>query len=640
MLFTFACNEAIVNALEDICTELDLTSFMTDLSETALGLDTSAAMAAMMLYGIIIGQTISFLFAYVKRMLTVGFLIMIAPLITITYSIDKIGDGKAQALNTWLKEFVFTILIQPFHCILFASFASVAFDLIGVGGAATDSNIAEMILAVACIQFIKTGEQLVRKIFGFGEHGSGATLAAGTAIAMTALSKAGDAGKTVGSAFAKTRNFVAQNGNKLSKTTKGLTSKVNQLSKKVNDDGTLTKRGEKIAEKRAKKSAPQSGEFAAGSAGFEKLLQSERNNLISADAKNKAKKATKLTNKNAKLSTKAAEKKRKKDEKRESQIDKQLDKKYTKHQQEMMKQDPAKWEAERAKAGQELDQKAQARANKKKEIKGATDKYFRQNGQKIAANSLGAVTGLIGLGVNGMQGMVVGSKLGSGFINGYMTNTNKTLNTQTSEAAQPIVNLKGENDPTFDIGAFTYAVNAKSENRGFEKVEEQLKQILDKISGLSASTKTNMSADIRRQIATSPEELNTDFLNNLAVKYGVDPNSEDMKGMRDFAELAAEANYANVIKANIDAGRTIEEVADSAAYTVNINVNTNNSSDIDSKLDQLNQQIGENNRNIDTANANMNEVERDINNVNNRDSSTATNSAPNNNQNNSQGPNT
>ena len=55
---------------------------------------------------------------YIKRMLTVGFLIVIAPLITITYSIDKMGDGKSQALNAWLKEFIYNVLIQTFHCII------------------------------------------------------------------------------------------------------------------------------------------------------------------------------------------------------------------------------------------------------------------------------------------------------------------------------------------------------------------------------------------------------------------------------------------------------------------------------------------------------------------------------------------
>ena len=46
-------------------------------------------------------------------MVTIGFLIVIAPLVTITYSIDKISDGKAQGMNTWFREFAYNVLIQP-----------------------------------------------------------------------------------------------------------------------------------------------------------------------------------------------------------------------------------------------------------------------------------------------------------------------------------------------------------------------------------------------------------------------------------------------------------------------------------------------------------------------------------------------
>ena len=47
----------------------------------------------------------------------VGFLIMIAPLITVTYAIDKAGDGKAQAFSIWIKEFAVNVLIQPLHAL-------------------------------------------------------------------------------------------------------------------------------------------------------------------------------------------------------------------------------------------------------------------------------------------------------------------------------------------------------------------------------------------------------------------------------------------------------------------------------------------------------------------------------------------
>ena len=56
--------------------------------------------------------TFGFLIAYIKRMITIAFLIIIAPLVTITYSIDRMGDGSSQALNTWFKEFAYNHYVQ------------------------------------------------------------------------------------------------------------------------------------------------------------------------------------------------------------------------------------------------------------------------------------------------------------------------------------------------------------------------------------------------------------------------------------------------------------------------------------------------------------------------------------------------
>ena len=73
---------------------------------------------AIVFCSIVISEFLFFI-VYVKRFITLAFLMVIAPLITVTYSIDKLGDGKSQALNTWLKEFIFTVIIQPVHCILY-----------------------------------------------------------------------------------------------------------------------------------------------------------------------------------------------------------------------------------------------------------------------------------------------------------------------------------------------------------------------------------------------------------------------------------------------------------------------------------------------------------------------------------------
>ena len=36
-----------------------------------------------------------------------AFLTLIAPLVALTYPIDKMNDGQAQAFNRWMKEYIF-----------------------------------------------------------------------------------------------------------------------------------------------------------------------------------------------------------------------------------------------------------------------------------------------------------------------------------------------------------------------------------------------------------------------------------------------------------------------------------------------------------------------------------------------------
>ena len=52
------------------------------------------------LYVVMVFYEIKFFLIYLRRLLSIGFLIVISPLITITYSIDRAGDGKAQAFDT------------------------------------------------------------------------------------------------------------------------------------------------------------------------------------------------------------------------------------------------------------------------------------------------------------------------------------------------------------------------------------------------------------------------------------------------------------------------------------------------------------------------------------------------------------
>lgn len=70
-----------------------------------------------------------FYLMYFKRMITVGFLIFISPLITITYPIDKIGDNKAQAFSVWSHELMMNVAIQPIHGMIYLVFMYTAGEI-------------------------------------------------------------------------------------------------------------------------------------------------------------------------------------------------------------------------------------------------------------------------------------------------------------------------------------------------------------------------------------------------------------------------------------------------------------------------------------------------------------------------------
>ncbi len=200
IIFTLEANSALVAMFEQASEVTIGDGVVTELAYDVVTGGATKSWAALIVYFALIGMTTAFVIAYIKRMLTVGFLIIISPLITITYSIDKMKDGQAQALNTWMKEFMFNVLIQPFHVIIYLVFIGSVLDIL-----ATSPSLAKMLLAIICMSFIWTAEDIIKKIFGFKEASSlGETIAA-----MEIVRTLGNVGKkaasTGGKAVANTK---------------------------------------------------------------------------------------------------------------------------------------------------------------------------------------------------------------------------------------------------------------------------------------------------------------------------------------------------------------------------------------------------------------------------------------------------
>ena len=145
--------------------------------------DFSQMFSELIMYMVLVIYTVLFSIQYLKRVLYMAFFTMIAPLIALTYPLDKIKDGQAQAFTMWIREYTFNALLQPMHLLLYYIFVSSAVDLV----------VKNPLYAIVAIGFLLPAEKFFRKMFGFDKASSAGQFgaAAGGALIMNAINKMG-----------------------------------------------------------------------------------------------------------------------------------------------------------------------------------------------------------------------------------------------------------------------------------------------------------------------------------------------------------------------------------------------------------------------------------------------------------------
>ena len=133
------------------------------------------------MYIALVLYTVMFTFTYFKRFLYMAFFTMIAPLVALTYPIDKVKDGKAQAFDMWFREYTMNAIIQPVHLILYSVFI----------GSAIELAVSNPIYAIVTLAFLTSAEKWVKSMFGLDKAKTPAGLAtmAGGALAMKGVGK-------------------------------------------------------------------------------------------------------------------------------------------------------------------------------------------------------------------------------------------------------------------------------------------------------------------------------------------------------------------------------------------------------------------------------------------------------------------
>ena len=119
------------------------------------------AVTSIIEYCMLVYYQVKFFLVYFKRFLEVGFLLVISPLVTITYPIDKIGDGKAQAYSAWFTRIVYNMFLQLIHATVYIIF------IYSAGEIAKKAPI----LGILFLTTLSRIEKIIRSTFGLKGKG-------------------------------------------------------------------------------------------------------------------------------------------------------------------------------------------------------------------------------------------------------------------------------------------------------------------------------------------------------------------------------------------------------------------------------------------------------------------------------------
>lgn len=135
-------------------------------NEIFLEVDSAVILAKTIMYATLVILTVTYTIQYLKRVIFMAFYTLIAPLITLTYPLDKIKDGQAQAFSTWIKEYIYTALTQVIHLVIYTVLVGSALDLV----------VSYPLYAIIVLYFIKKADGIIKKMFGFSDSDTVGTI--------------------------------------------------------------------------------------------------------------------------------------------------------------------------------------------------------------------------------------------------------------------------------------------------------------------------------------------------------------------------------------------------------------------------------------------------------------------------------
>lgn len=118
------------------------------------------------MYLVLTFYQIKFFLLYINRLLSMGFLIVISPIMAATYSINKTKisgkGGKSKIFSQWFREYCVNAALQPLHAAIYLVFIVTANQIFA----------AAPLLAVLFFATLSRAEKIVKNILGMRKMSS------------------------------------------------------------------------------------------------------------------------------------------------------------------------------------------------------------------------------------------------------------------------------------------------------------------------------------------------------------------------------------------------------------------------------------------------------------------------------------
>lgn len=162
----FWVSDALTTVLKDSMMGFGGLNF-TLIKQCLTSLDSAEQIICLVMLTYLIYLTLVFIISYFKRLLWVCVLIVIAPIVSIMYAF---GNQTKQIYSKWLREYMMTVLVQPFQMIVYYVTVSIPLNMVGhTDGEYTGLNTFTILYALGAITMIRPTWNYVEKLFGFDQ---------------------------------------------------------------------------------------------------------------------------------------------------------------------------------------------------------------------------------------------------------------------------------------------------------------------------------------------------------------------------------------------------------------------------------------------------------------------------------------